>query len=154
MAQREGDRFVVRLQSDPLSVDEAYRFVQPGNVGAISLFVGTTRTFTEGRGETVQLEYDCYPEMALEEMARLCDSTIDAHGAERLFIVHRTGLVAVGEASVIVAASSAHRHQSLMACRHLIDTLKQTVPIWKKEIYSDGATDWVQGGGPESRLRG
>ncbi len=151
MQERSADKFIVRLQPDPLSLDEAYRSVLQGNVGAIALFVGTTRRFTEGRGQTSRLEYDCYPEMALAEMERLCEETLSRQPLERLFAAHRTGVVPLGEASVIVAASSAHRKDAIRACEYLIDSLKASVPIWKKEVYAGGQSLWIEGGpGPRS----
>lgn len=145
MEEGRHDRYSVGLQTEPLSLDAASKFVAHGNVGAIAIFVGATREFTEGRGRTTKLEYDCYPAMALEEMERLCARTLEDRSVERLYIVHRTGPVPVGESSVVVAASAAHRGEALDACRHLIDTLKRTVPIWKKEVYEGGKAEWVAG---------
>ena len=131
-----------------LKVDDAYGAVLEGNVGAVSLFVGTTRRHTEGKGETVRLEYDCYEDMAVAEMKRLGNQVLRRWTVERVYLVHRIGSVPVGEASIIIAVSAAHRQAAMDACRFLIDTLKETVPIWKKEVYDDGRTEWVQGAKP------
>ncbi len=136
---------MVRLQRHPLTVDEAYASVVEGNVGAISIFVGTTRRHTAEKGETVRLEYDCYEAMALAEMSRISEEAMRDWTLERLFMAHRLGPVPVGESSVVIAVSSSHRRESMQACQFLIDTLKVVVPIWKKEVYADGATEWVKG---------
>jgi molybdopterin synthase catalytic subunit len=112
------------------------------------MFIGTTRSHTQGKGDTVRLEYDCYEEMATAEMRRLCLEVMGEWSVEHLFIIHRIGPVPAGEASVVIAASAAHRDAAIESCRCVIDTLKKTVPIWKKEIYADGRTEWVQGATP------
>ncbi|MDX1741721.1 MAG: molybdenum cofactor biosynthesis protein MoaE [Rhodothermales bacterium] len=145
MNDPDSGRVDVILSREALSVDVAHESVMRGNVGAVSVFVGTTRAFTEGKGETSQLEYDCYEDMAVAEMKRISRVAVDRWSAERVYIAHRLGVVPVSEASVIIAVSSAHRSEAIEACRYLIDTLKQTVPIWKKEVYSDGTTEWVEG---------
>jgi molybdopterin synthase catalytic subunit len=88
------------------------------------------------------LEYDAYPEMAEAEMAKIAAAVIERHEVSRVAIAHRTGHVPIGEASVIIAVSAAHRGAALEACRDAIDTLKQTVPVWKKEVFA-GGEEWI-----------
>jgi molybdopterin synthase catalytic subunit len=113
--------------------------------GAVCTFLGTVREMTGDR-RTASLEYEAYPGMALAKMADL-----EAEARRRwpildAAIVHRVGPLDLGEISVVVAVSCPHRHQAFDACRWLIDTLKDVVPIWKKEVWADGTEDWVHPG--------
>jgi molybdopterin synthase catalytic subunit len=115
---------------------------QSPDAGAVVLFLGTTRRLTKGR-ETRTLVYDAYEEMAEKELAKL-----EAEARQRwelidCLIVHRLGEVPLGDASVAIVASSAHRSAAFEAGQWLIDTLKECVPIWKQEHWADGTTDWV-----------
>ena len=140
--EMKGPRHWVRIQSEVLDPNAALAFLGKGNIGAIDVFVGTTRRFT-GEKETVRLEYDVYPEMAAAEMVRIGTEALDKWTVERVVLIHRVGPVAPGEASVIVGASAPHRSAAFEACRYLIDTLKERAPIWKKENYADGTEEWV-----------
>jgi len=130
-----------RLSEEPLSLDEAVREVASDDAGAIATFTGTTRARSRGR-EVVRLEYEAYEGMAEAEMARIAAGLAERHGLIAVAIHHRVGVVAVGETSVVIAVSSAHRAAALAACAEAIDTLKTTVPLWKKEIYV-GGEEWV-----------
>ena len=132
------------LQHSPLNVGTAFAFLQTPRAGGIDLFVGTTRQWT-GDKETVRLEYDCYAAMALKEMERLAGEAQARWPVERVCILHRLGIVPPAEASVVVGVATPHRADAFAACRYLIDTLKQQVPIWKREVYADGETEWVEG---------
>lgn len=132
------------LQQEPIETEPIVHFVQVQEAGAVNLFVGTTRRWTEGR-ETIDLHYEAFEEMALKEISRLMVLVRQNWRVERMAVVHRLGRVGVGEASVVIAVSSAHRKEAFEACRFLIDELKQTVPIWKKERYADDRTEWVDG---------
>jgi molybdopterin synthase catalytic subunit len=125
----------------PLDLDAVVRQVSDPAAGAIATFIGTTRTHSRGR-TVVHLEYDAYPEMAEAEMARIAEAIRDRHDVLHVAISHRTGHVPIGEASVIIAVSAAHRGPAMDACREAIDTLKQTVPVWKKEVFEGGA-EWI-----------
>jgi molybdopterin synthase catalytic subunit len=114
---------------------------QPLDLAAIVAEVGTTRDNSRGRAVT-HLEYDAYPEMAEAEMARIAAAVIERHGVTRVAMGHRTGHVPIGEASVIIAVSAPHRGAAMDACRDAIDTLKQTVPVWKKEVF-EGGEEWI-----------
>lgn len=136
----------IRLTNEPLSVADAVEFVRDEAAGAVDLFIGTTRRYTAGR-ETSSLSYEAYDEMAHAEMHRLAMECAAAWPIVRIAFHHRTGTVAVGEASVVIAVSSAHRDAAFEACRFLIERLKVDVPIWKRESFSDGADEWVKPAG-------
>ena len=112
----------------------------PGE-GAVVLFLGRVRNHTGDRPVT-KLEYEAYGEMAQSEMEALVDQTRSEHGAARVALSHRVGHLEVGEIAVAIAVSAGHRPNAFGACRWLIDTLKERVPIWKKERYADGE-EWV-----------
>ena len=136
---------MIRLTSDPIDYDELTESVRSTASGAVVLFLGTVRELTEGR-RTVALDYDAYGPMAEVKLQEL---ETEAHGRwpiDRLAIVHRVGHLELGAVSVAVAVSCPHRHDAFEAARFLIDTLKVTVPIWKKENWSDGTTEWVHPG--------
>jgi molybdopterin synthase catalytic subunit len=118
------------------------QFTEPGN----SLTGGGERMASEGRRETVELHYDAYREMAELEMTKLVQEARQRWSLVECLVVHRLGLVPLAEVSVAIVASSAHRRESLAAGQWLIDTLKQRVPIWKKECWADGQTAWVHPG--------
>jgi molybdopterin synthase catalytic subunit len=117
--------------------------------GALCLFVGVVRDENAGR-KVLHLEYEAYEEMALAQMKALEAETRVRWRVSDVRIVHRLGRLEIGEASVVVAVAAPHRGEAFAACRHAIDTLKKTVPIWKKEFYADGAV-WLEGPGQASR---
>jgi molybdopterin synthase catalytic subunit len=129
------------LRDVPLSVDEVIASVSHAEAGAVCVFVGTERDHNEGR-RVVKLEYEAYAPMAVAEMRRIAEELSSETAGLRLAIVHRTGLLSVGDAAVVCAASSAHRGEAYDACRALIDRVKARVPIWKREHGPDGAY-WV-----------
>ena len=129
------------IGSDPLDLDAVVAQVADPAAGAIATFVGTTRRHSRGR-TVVHLEYDAYPEMAESEMARIAEAVQGRHDVLHVAMAHRTGHVPIGEASVIIAVSAAHRGPAMDACREAIDTLKQTVPVWKKEVF-EGGEEWI-----------
>jgi MoaE-MoaD fusion protein len=130
-----------RVQAGPLDLDAVVAEVADSGAGAIATFVGITRLHSRGRTVT-HLEYDAYPEMAEAEMARIADAVRARHDVLHVAMAHRTGHVPLGEASVVIAVSAAHRGAAMDACREAIDTLKQTVPIWKKEVF-EGGEEWI-----------
>ena len=130
-----------RLSADPLSLDAVVDEVRSERAGAIATFIGTTRV--ESRGRTVvHLEYEAYEGMAEAEMERIASVLLDRHDIIDVAIHHRVGPVEIGETSVVIAVSAAHRAAAFDACREAIDTLKQTVPLWKKELYV-GGEEWI-----------
>ena len=134
-----GGAFV--LSDAPLSLDRVVDEVASGDAGAIATFVGTTRSRSRGR-DVVRLEYEAYEGMAEQEMERIATSLRERHEILDVAIHHRVGPVEIGETSVVIAVSAAHRAAALEACREAIDTLKQTVPLWKKELYV-GGEEWI-----------
>jgi molybdopterin synthase catalytic subunit len=135
---------LVDLRDTPLSVDEVLRAVSDPHAGGIALFVGAVRDHTpEHAGEQVtELEYTAHPS-ALELLEEVLHKVAVEHPGTALAAVHRVGDLAVGDLAVVVAASSAHRAEAFAACRALIDTLKEQVPIWKREAFRDGSHTWV-----------
>ncbi|MCP4130622.1 MAG: molybdenum cofactor biosynthesis protein MoaE [bacterium] len=109
--------------------------------GAILTFAGRARNFSRGK-EVSHLEYEIYESMARKEMEKIVDSALGKWSLSCCVVVHRYGRVAIGEDSIIIALSSPHRDEAYQASRYIIDTIKQTVPIWKKEFYTDGSK-WI-----------
>jgi molybdopterin synthase catalytic subunit len=109
--------------------------------GGIDVFIGTVRNATKGK-PVIRLEFEAYEPMALAEMEKIAKHAQEKWRVQKVLIHHRVGVLEVGEVPVIIAVSAAHRAAAFDACRFIIDTLKQTVPIWKKEIFEDGEV-WV-----------
>jgi molybdopterin synthase catalytic subunit len=129
------------LSEEPLSLQPVADEVADERAGAIVTFVGTTRI--ESRGRRVEfLEYEAYPGMAEKEMAHIADALLLRYDLCAVAIHHRIGRVAIGETSVVIAVSAPHRQDALAAAKDAIDTLKQTVPLWKKEVY-EGGEEWI-----------
>ena len=130
-----------RLSGEPLSLEAAVSEVASDDAGAVATFVGTTRRRSRGR-DVVRLEYEAYEGMAEAEMERIAAELRARYALLDVAIHHRVGTVGVGETSVVIAVSAAHRADALAACRDAIDELKVTVPLWKKEVY-EGGEEWV-----------
>ena len=137
----------VELTEAEIPVDRAIRFLQHPGAGGIDVFLGTTRQWTRDK-ETTELSYECYRPMALKEMGALLEKARGRWPIVKACILHRLGVVPPAEASVFIGVSTPHRKDAFEACRFLIDELKIQVPIWKKEHYTDGSTEWVQGSSP------
>jgi MoaE-MoaD fusion protein len=132
---------LVLLGPEPIDLARLIAHVSGPDAGAIATFSGTVRESARER-EVLDLEYEAYPGMAEQEIMRIARAALADHGCLRAAIAHRTGVVQVGEASVGIAIASAHRAPAFAACKQAIDTLKLTVPIWKKERYRDGEV-WI-----------
>jgi molybdopterin synthase catalytic subunit len=130
-----------RLTADPIDLGAVVAEVADERAGAIATFVGTTRIESRGRIVT-RLEYEAYEGMAEQEMGRIAEELLARFDLVKVAITHRIGRVEIGETSVAIAVSAAHRADALAACKDAIDTLKQTVPLWKKEIY-EGGEEWI-----------
>ena len=130
-----------RLTDEPLSLDAVVREVASDGAGAVATFLGTVRNRSRGR-EVLYLEYEAYEGMAEETMASLARDLSGRHELVAVAMHHRVGRVEIGEPSVAIAVSAAHRAAALAACREAIDTLKQSVPLWKKEVY-EGGEEWI-----------
>jgi molybdopterin synthase catalytic subunit len=135
---------LVRISADPLSVDEALGFVGDAGAGGTCVFVGTVRD-RSGAGAVRGLHYEAWDELAIERLREIAGEMRDGWPVRRVAILHRTGDLAVGEASVVVACSAPHRAEAFEACRHGIERLKEDVPIWKKEDLVSGEAQWVMG---------
>jgi molybdopterin synthase catalytic subunit/molybdopterin converting factor small subunit len=130
-----------KLSEEPLDLLAPVREVSTDEAGAIATFVGTTRVHSRGRTVT-HLEYEAYPEMAEEMMVKLATSLQERYDLCAVAIHHRVGRVGIGEPSVAIAVSAPHRQDALAACKDAIDELKQTIPLWKKELY-EGGEEWI-----------
>jgi molybdopterin synthase catalytic subunit len=133
----------VEITDAVIPVAEIAAEIKAGPDGAVCVFDGIVRDNSRGR-KTLHLDYEAYREMALEQMRGLAAEAVTKFGVRDVALVHRLGRLRVGETSVLVAVASAHRGAAFEACRWLIDTLKKTVPIWKKEQFVDGAI-WADG---------
>ena len=135
------DRF--ELMRSPIDTAATARYVRGDQDGAIVTFDGFVRNESHGRA-TLYLEYEAYEAMALAKMRKIGDQVQQRFKVHRIAMVHRLGRLEIGETSVFIAVSAPHRAAAFDACRFAIDTLKQTVPIWKKEYFEDGAV-WAEG---------
>ena len=131
-----------RLTPEPIDFQALIELVRRDDSGAVVTFLGTVRDLTEGR-VTTSLDYEAYPRMAEKKLAEIEDETRARWPVGDIAMVHRLGHLDVGEISVAVAVSCPHRAQAFEACRFAIDRLKEIVPIWKKEHWADGTTEWV-----------
>jgi molybdopterin synthase catalytic subunit len=115
-------------------------------IGARSVFEGTVRDTNDGHDVT-KLEYECYESLAIKEGNKILGEAIEKFGLIDAFCIHRIGTLEIGETAVIVVATSGHRDEAFKGCRYIIDEVKCRVPIWKKEHYQDGETEWLKGAG-------
>jgi molybdopterin synthase catalytic subunit len=136
---------VIRLQTEAIRVDELLEAVGSGADGAVALFLGVVRDNNRGR-RVLHLEYEAYAEMAETEMNELVRQAEQRFEISAVALVHRTGRLEIGEASVALAVAAPHRGAAFDACRFVIDTLKRTVPIWKREFF-EGGDVWIEGAG-------
>jgi len=139
------DNPAVRLTTEPIDYTALTESVRSEQAGAVVLFLGTVREMTQGR-RTVALDYEAYSGMAEAKMAELLSEATRLWPVITAGIVHRLGRLDLGDVSVAVAVSTPHRHQAFEAGKYLIDRLKEVVPIWKKENWDDGSTEWVHPG--------
>jgi molybdopterin synthase catalytic subunit len=142
---------MVQLVQEQIDVARLLNMAQQPEAGAVVLFLGTTRQYTAGR-ETRELHYDAYLEMAERELEKLEAEARRHWSLVECVIVHRLGLVPLAEASVAIVVSSQHRDAAFEAGRWLIDTLKDSVPIWKQERWADGMVEWVHPDRRESQV--
>lgn len=134
-------KFDIQILEVPLSLDTCSDFVQDPACGGTALFVGTVRN--ETKGKSVQaLDFEAYVPMAISEMEKIAESMYEKWSTHKVSMHHRVGKLDIGEIAVIIAVSAPHRAAAFAACQYGIDTLKETVPIWKKEIFEDGEV-WV-----------
>jgi molybdopterin synthase catalytic subunit len=134
-------RTSIKITSKKLSLQECYAFVEDATCGGIAVFVGTVRNDTKGK-EVLQLDFSTYKPMAIKEMQKIADLALEKFDIQKIAIHHAEGMLQIGAIPVIITASAKHRKAAFLACEFAIDTLKETVPIWKKEYFSDGEV-WV-----------
>lgn len=134
-------RTSIKITSYKLNLQECYAFVEDDFCGGITTFVGAVRNDTEGK-EVLQLDFSTYKPMAIKEMQKIADKALQDFEIHKIAIHHAEGMLQIGEIPVIIAASAKHRKAAFLACEFAIDTLKETVPIWKKEYFSNGEV-WV-----------
>jgi len=131
----------IHISATPLDIQSCINWVMSPECGGIDVFIGTVRDATKGKPVT-KLEFEAYESMALNEMKKIAADVLQKWPVQKILIHHRTGTLAIGEVPVVIAVAAAHRAAAFDACRYTIDTLKETVPIWKKEIFEDGEI-WV-----------
>jgi len=143
---------MIQLTHEPIDYFALTERVRRVDCGAVVTFLGTVRDLTDGK-VTVALDYEAYPAMAEKKLAEIENETRQRWPVGEILLVHRLGHLDVGEVSVAVAVSCPHRAQAFDACRFAIDRLKEIVPIWKKENWADGSTEWVHPGTTPEKSR-
>ena len=131
----------VKISDKALNIQSCIDWVSTPECGGIDVFIGTVRNATKGR-EVTRLEFEAYESMAINEMKKIAEQVLAKWPVQRIAIHHRVEVLNIGEIPVVIAVSAAHRDAAFGACRYAIDTLKETVPIWKKEVFDDGEV-WV-----------
>ena len=132
---------MIQIVREEIDIPAVLQSVSDPAAGGVDIFIGTTRNHAHGR-RVIALEYEAYEPMALEKMKQISDEVKEKWKISRISIVHRIGRLEIGQASIVIAVSAAHRNEAFKACGYAIDRLKRTVPIWKKEFFEDGAV-WV-----------
>lgn len=132
---------MIKLTERPLSPDDITSTVFSEQAGAVNVFIGTVRASTQNK-KVLRLEFTTYLNMAIKEIEKIIEQAKDKWPIHHMTIHHRIGRLTVGEIAVVIAVSSPHRKEAFEACQYAIDTLKETVPIWKKEVFEDGE-EWV-----------
>lgn len=141
---RMSDTLLVSVTPEPLSVDEALAAVADPGAGGTCVFVGTVRDSSTA-GDVTKLTYEAWDDLAVRRITEIGDELHRSWPLRRVAILHRTGSLEVGVASVVIAVSAPHRAEAFDACRHAIERLKEDVPIWKKEGLRTGEAQWVMG---------
>ena len=131
----------VKIQKTALNLTACVNKLTHPASGGVAVFIGTTRNHTDGR-KVLRLEFEAYHKMALTEMKQIAENASQKWPISGILIYHREGIVKAGQTAVIIVAAAERRDAAFQACRYAIDTLKKTVPIWKKEVFEDGA-EWV-----------
>jgi molybdopterin synthase catalytic subunit len=132
---------MIEITNKSIDVTQIIRAAESDEAGALNVFIGTVRSKTSGKN-VVRLDYEAYEPMSKKEIKKIVESATKRWSIKNWAVSHRVGTLVVGEVAVVVAISTAHRKESFEACQFIIDSLKQTVPIWKKEIFEDGE-EWV-----------
>lgn len=132
---------MITLTTTPIDVTTALQHLQSDQAGAVDLFLGLVRDNTQER-PVDRLEYEAYDRMAITELQKIVDEAYQRWPILRHVVIHRKGTLQIGEMAVLIGVATPHRADAFEACRYIIDTIKQTVPIWKKEVFTDGES-WV-----------
>ena len=135
------EKKLIEITEAELSYQKLYEFVEASSCGAVNIFIGTVRDHAEGQ-DVEALEYHGYQEMAEKELAAICDNALQKWAIFRIAVQHRLGLLNLKEASVMIIVSSSHRDVAFAACRFIIEEIKEKLPIWKKEHFVDGNSQW------------
>lgn len=133
----------IEITAAPLAPEPFLQHVRRDDSGAVALFLGVVRDHSHGR-RVLYLEYDAYPEMAERKLREVAEEALAGWPITDVAIAHRTGRLEIGETSLLVAVSSPHRHDAFAACHHIVDRIKEVVPIWKKEVW-EGGEAWIEG---------
>ncbi|PIB34602.1 molybdenum cofactor biosynthesis protein MoaE [Reichenbachiella sp. 5M10] len=132
---------MIQITAQKIDVAWLMEQVEDDQAGAIDVFVGTTRNNTDGK-KVVKLDFEAYEPMALKELQKIVDRASSRWSILKYAVVHRVGVVEIGDKAVAIAVSTPHREDAFLACKFIIDELKKTVPIWKREVFEDGDV-WV-----------
>lgn len=133
---------MIKISDNPIDIQACIDAVQSERAGAIDVFIGTVRNHNNAK-TVVRLEFETYEVMAVKKMEELANQARERWDIEKIVMIHREGVLQIGEVAVVIAVSTPHRVASFEACQWLIDTLKTVVPIWKKEIYESGE-EWLE----------
>ena len=134
---------LIEITAEPLAPEPFLQHVRRDDSGAVALFLGVVRNESLGR-RVLCLEYDAYPEMAERKLREVAEEAVARWPITDVAIAHRTGRLEIGETSLLVAVSSPHRHDAFAACHHIVNRIKEIVPIWKKEVW-EGGEAWIEG---------
>lgn len=134
---------MIEIVREKIEVEKILQAVEDNSTGGVVVFIGRVRDHANGR-QVVAMQYEGYEKMAKAELQKIAAAVESQWPVKKLAIVHRLGMLELGEASVVVAIACAHRSQAFKACQFAIDTLKQSIPVWKKEFSPDSAS-WVEG---------
>lgn len=132
---------MIVITHNTIDIQNVIHSAESADAGAVNVFIGTVRSKTDEK-KVIKLEYEAYEPMAILELKKIIEMAKEKWNLKGWAISHRVGLLGVGDVAVVVAVSTAHRKESFEACQFIIDSLKQTVPIWKKEIF-EGGEEWV-----------
>ncbi|MFY7827628.1 MAG: molybdenum cofactor biosynthesis protein MoaE [Flectobacillus sp.] len=133
---------MIAIADSPINIQECIDAAQSERAGAVDVFIGTVRNHNKDKS-VVRLEFETYDAMAVKKMQELADEAQVRWNTEKIVMVHRKGVLSIGDVAVVIAVATPHRAASFEACKWLIDTLKQVVPIWKKEVYDNGE-EWLE----------
>lgn len=133
---------MIEITASPIDVQKVIDAAQSPDCGGVSVFIGTVRNHSRGK-EILRLEYEAYPEMASKMIGKIADEMKSRWDIRKVAVSHRTGVLDIGEIAVVIAVAAPHRKEAFAACQYCIDRLKEIVPIWKKEVATDGES-WIE----------